>query len=304
LLKQWKLIRNDSSCVLKGNRKIIVSIKDRSTNFCLTHNVQKNQSFILWKGGNDWLTNFLLRYALRLCSRPKEIIAFFSIIKNDNNECINNCATICIIQLMYRWFVSTEGIYNTQWGTRRGAAAHDSESRKWTFRGADTSIRGWRVVFSSLFVSLSLSFSPGQTQVAGRPDNARLLDKAPLIVPISDEEWTASLPLTISFVICIRLIKITMSAKPRRCCAARRWRSTAINGKRSRGWCRCDVSLVIFFRTAYTGVKDIIALHRATSIGVMLTLFSQAVLLSAISDHEIEFISREETKKCCDTNLS
>jgi len=68
----------------------------------------------------------------------------------------------------------------------------------------------------SLSLSLSLSLclsipSHWRTQVAGQPDNARSPDKASLIVPISGEEWIASLPLTISFVICIRLIKITMN---------------------------------------------------------------------------------------------
>lgn len=111
---------------------------------------------------------------------------------------------------------------------RRGATRRRAIPRVGSERSGEriqaSGVGGW-----SSPLSLSLSFSPGQTQVAGRPDNARSLDKAPLIVPISDEEWTAGLPLTISFVICIRLIKITMSAKPRRCCAraARRWPTIA-----------------------------------------------------------------------------
>lgn len=55
------------------------------------------------------------------------------------------------------------------------------------------------------------------TQVGEQPDNAWSPDKALLIVPINDEEWTAGLPLTISFVICIRLIKITMDVDPQGC---------------------------------------------------------------------------------------
>lgn len=69
-----------------------------------------------------------------------------------------------------------------------------------TFRGADTNIRGSRVVHFSLVGSQVVGQSADRT--------TRLPDKAPLIVPISDEEWTADLLLTISFVICIRLIKI------------------------------------------------------------------------------------------------
>lgn len=76
----------------------------------------------------------------------------------------------------------------------------------------------------SLFPSPSLCLSiPShwRTQVAGQPDNARSPDKASLIVPISGEEWTASLPLTISFVICIRLIKITMNEEASAVAASR-----------------------------------------------------------------------------------
>jgi len=125
-----------------------------------------------------------------------------------------------LIQLMYRWLVSIAGTYIKGHTARRGDAR---------FRESEVNVPGSGYKHQGLAgglllsLSLSLSFSPGQTQVAGRLDNARSLDKAPLIVPISDEEWTAGLPLTISFVICIRLIKITMSAKPRRCRAARRW---------------------------------------------------------------------------------
>ena len=139
-------------------------------------------------------------------------------IKNDNNECGNNCATICVNSVNVSMTREYRGnIHKGAHGAARRRAIPRVGSERSGERIQASGVGGW-----SSPLSLSLSFSPGQTQVAGRLDNARSLDKAPLIVPISDEEWTAGLPLTISFVICIRLIKITMSAKPRRCRAARR----------------------------------------------------------------------------------